>query len=364
MGTWFEQLGFKANPLDVRPNPILIGLERQEEQLVNHILKGEISFLNGLTGSGKSSLLMRIQGSLKNHKFVYLDAQELPKNFNLEEELKKKRSFFDKIRFRKHPTKTPVLIIDEFQATDKNLILDARAKWENPNEKRIKSIVIAQISKYLTNVTPAFKERLGNRTIVLPTLDDEEMKEILKARLKVRGNVNYYNKLHNEAINLIVAAAVGNPRKLLEYTDYIFDFHYNKFKKNNPMLVNPTYLVTYWGAKEILELKKVNVNAYVYLEKEDELYLVDYTNNYGEAIFSIPPLSLGEIEITVTKHDYIPYFGNATVYNGIILSSGWNFISLPFNQSIEKQNLAIWNNQMLYTWQDAVTNNLVIDYIN
>jgi hypothetical protein len=269
MATWYEQLGFKENPLDVRPSPLLVGLERQEEQLVNHVLKGEICFLNGLTGSGKSSLLLRVQKNLKNHAFVYLDAQELPKSFNLEEELKNKRNFFDRITFRQYPSKTPVLIIDEFQSTDKNLILEARAKWENPDEKRIKSIIIAQISKYLKNVTPAFKERLGSRIIELPTLDDEEMKDILKLRLQIRG-ANYCNKLHNEALNLLVACADGNPRKLLEYTDMLFDFHYRKFKENNPLLVNKTYMVTYWGAKEILELNKVNVNAYVYLEKEDK----------------------------------------------------------------------------------------------
>lgn len=270
MATWFEQLGFKENPLDVRPSPLLVGLERQEEQLVNHILKGEVCFLNGLTGSGKSSMLMRVQKNLKNHSFVYLDAQELPKNFDLEEELKKKRNFFDRITLKEFPSKTPVLIIDEFQATDKNIILDARAKWENPNEKRIKSIVIAQISKYLKNVTPAFKERLGSRIIELPTLDDEEMKEILKVRLENKRGANYYNKLHNEALNLLVACADGNPRKLLEYADMLFDFHYRKFKENNPLLLNRTYMVTYWGAKEILELQNVNVNAYVYLEKEDK----------------------------------------------------------------------------------------------
>jgi len=270
MSPWYEQLGFKENPLDVRPSPLLVGLERQEEQLVNHVLKGEICFLNGLTGSGKSSLLMRVQNNLKNHSFIYLDAQELPKNFNIEEELKKKRNFFDRLTLKEFPSKTPVLLIDEFQATDKNIILDARAKWENPNEKRIKSIIIAQISKYLKNVTPAFKERLGNRVIELPTLDDEEMKEILKLRLENRRGTNYYNKLHNEALNLLVACADGNPRKLLEYTDMIFDFHHRKFRDNNPILLNKTYMVTYWGAKEILELQNVNVNAYVYLEKEDK----------------------------------------------------------------------------------------------
>lgn len=275
MGTWYEQLGFKDNPLDMRPNPLLIGLERQEEQLINHILKGEICFLNGLTGSGKSSLLMRVQQNLKNHSFLYLDAQELPDEFDLEESLKDMRTVVDKIRLKEWPSKPPVVIIDEFQATDKSVILDARAKWENPDNKRIKSIVIAQISKQLKNVTPAFKERLGSRIITLPTLDDDEMREIIKLRLQSRRGMNYYNKLHNEAINLLVACADGNPRRLLEYTDMLFDFHYRKFKDNNPLLLNRTYMITYHGAKEILELSNINTGAYVYLEKEDKKRGID-----------------------------------------------------------------------------------------
>jgi len=270
MSTWYQQLGFKANPLDMRPNPLLVGLDRQEDQLTNHILKGDICFLNGLTGSGKSSLLLKVQGGLKDHAFVYLDAQELPDEFDLERALRDKRTLLDKIWMKKWPSKPAVLIIDEFQATDKSVILDARAKWENPENQRIKSIVIAQISKQLKNVTPAFKERLGSRIITLPTLDDDEMREILKARLRGRRGTNYYNKLHNEAVNLIVACADGNPRRLLEYTDMLFDFHYTKFKDNNPLIKNKTYMVNYFGAKEILELSKINTNAYTYLEKEEK----------------------------------------------------------------------------------------------
>jgi hypothetical protein len=270
MGTWFEQMGFKENPLDMRPNPLLVGLERQEDQLTNHILKGDICFLNGLTGSGKSSLLVKIQRGMKDHAFIYLDAQELPDDFDLEESLKDKRTILDKVRFKEYPSKPVVLIIDEFQATDKSVVLDARAKWENPNNQRVKSIVIAQISKQLKNVTPAFKERLGSKIITLPTLDDDEMREIIKLRLMSRRGVNYYNKLHNEAVNLLVACADGNPRRLLEYTDLLFDFHYRKFKDNNPLLRNRTYMINYYGAKEILDLNKINTHAYVYLEKEDK----------------------------------------------------------------------------------------------
>ena len=74
-----------------------VKLENEEKQLKNHIMKEEICFLNGLTGSGKTSLLMRIQKEMKRHRFVYLDAHDLPKDFNLEQELLKKKGFFDRI---------------------------------------------------------------------------------------------------------------------------------------------------------------------------------------------------------------------------------------------------------------------------
>ncbi len=267
---WYEELGFDENPLDVRPNTELVGLDKQEQQLKNHIEKGEICFLHGLTGSGKTSLLKKLQKDMNDYKFIYLDAQDLPADFNLEQELKKKRSFFDKIRLKDFPSKEPVLIIDEFQETDENVIMEARAKWEDPDDRKIKSIIIAQIDNHLENVTDSFKERIGKRTIEMPTLTDSEMKEILKKRLD-NGDKNYYNKLHSEAVNLLVACADGNPRRLLEYTDLIFDFHHQKFGDKNPLTESDTYLVTYYGAKEILEKEGVNVESYTYLEPEERL---------------------------------------------------------------------------------------------
>lgn len=267
--TWYETLKFKENPLDIRPNPNLIGLEEEEEQLMNHILKEEVCFLNGLTGSGKTSMLNRLQSVMKGHSFVYLDAQDLPENFNLEDELKKKRTFFDMLRLKNFPSKKPVLIIDEFQVTNPNLILEARSKWESTENQRIKSIVIAQISKRLKNVSASFKERLGNRIVTLKTLDDEDMSKILKVRLSNnKRNYNYYKKLSKEAVDLLAAAAGGNPRRLLEYTDLIFDFHHRRFGKNNPIMKDD-YEVTYYATKEILEVNGINVKGFV-LEAEKE----------------------------------------------------------------------------------------------
>lgn len=265
--TWFRELKFAGNPLDVRPNSNLVGLERQEAQLQNHIKKEHICFLNGLTGSGKTSLLMKIQKEMKGHKFIYLDAHDLPKDFNLSMELRNKRSFFDRLWLRNSPSKKPVLIIDEFQATDPDVVLEARAKWEHPDKKKIRSIVISQISKELDNVTPSFKERLGSRIIMMDELDEEELKEVLRRRLyNPRTKVNFIDKFKPDALKFLINCSGANPRRLLEYTDEIFDFHFRKFRDRNPILLD-SYNITVHATKEILGLDKVHVDGFEHLDE-------------------------------------------------------------------------------------------------
>ena len=277
--TWYEELNFDTNPLDARPNPNLVGLDEEAERLKNHILKEELCFLNGLTGSGKTSLLLKIQNDLKHYKFIYLDAQDLPIDFNLEEELKKERSFFDRIAFRQYPRKKPILLIDEFQSTNPNLVLEARGKWESQQSK-IKSIVISQISKYMKNVSESFKDRLGNRIITLKPLDDFDMKKILEIRLHNKKNdFNYIKKFDEDAIDLIIKVADGNARRLLEYADIVFDFHHRSFKDINPVVEKDTYHITYHAAKEILERNNVSVADF---EKE----IPERKNTHFEDIFS------------------------------------------------------------------------------
>lgn len=260
---WYKQLKFKENPLDSRPNPKLLNVEDQEEQLVNHIMKEEICFLNGPTGSGKTSLLMKVRNLLKDHKFIYLDADDLPKDFNIEEELKKQRNFFDMLTFRKYPSKKPVLIIDEFQATDPNIILKARSKWENSEERVIRSIIIAQIDRHLANVSGSFKERLGKRMITLNMMDNKGMRELLKMRLNNKNTkTNYADKFTEEAINLLIKCADNNPRRLLEYTDIIFDFHYTKFKHLNPILKGKDYRISHFVVEDILNDKGLKVDEF------------------------------------------------------------------------------------------------------
>ncbi|MCK4814297.1 hypothetical protein KA005_00890, partial [bacterium] len=53
--------------------------------------------------------------------------------------------------------------------------------------------------------------------------------------------------------------------------------------------------------------------AYVCLWKGDEVYLTDNTGSDGNAFFNPSPTSVGDMYVTVTKHNYLPYEGYAEV---------------------------------------------------
>jgi len=261
MEPWYKQLGFQENPLDARPNSGLVGMNEQEGALKTFILKEQLCFLHGLTGSGKTSLLKRVQESMPDHTFIYLDADAVPADFDLIAAIKGKRNFLDKLRLREMPAKKPVLIIDEFQATDNRLVLEARSRWENPTERQIKSIVIAQISEQLKNVPGSFKDRLGNRLIHLSALDNTTMKNILKQRLGA-GKQNYFDQLSETTVDFLVHVADGNARRLLEFTEMLFEYHWEKFTDRNPLLHKQEYKIQFPAAKQILRAHNIAIEGY------------------------------------------------------------------------------------------------------
>jgi hypothetical protein len=56
-------------------------------------------------------------------------------------------------------------------------------------------------------------------------------------------------------------------------------------------------------------------NAYICLWKGDEVYLTNYTDSSGNVTFNPSPSTDGNMTVTVTKQDYIPYEGNVITSN-------------------------------------------------
>ena len=206
----------KKNPFSTKPNTKLIGLETKKASLKKYVEGGNICFLNGPAGTGKSSMLKWLQSSLRGHKVLYLDGKSLDEYFDIDKHLLQQRNLFQKI-FRLKPKNT-VLLIDEVQDCLKTFINNLQAQW---NDDQVKSIVLTQISSDLGHIPESFRERIGRKVIRLKRLSEDEITELINLRTK--GN----HPFDQEAISLMAEKADYIPRRVLE----ICEIAYNEINK-------------------------------------------------------------------------------------------------------------------------------------
>ncbi|MDP3027224.1 MAG: AAA family ATPase [Nanoarchaeota archaeon] len=200
----------KENPFYIKANPNVIGFEKQKKFLIQYIKNGDVCFLTGPTGIGKSSLLLWIKNNLNLYNVFYIDAADVEKSFGIKEFLKNSRRGFD--RFRTYPKNT-VVLLDESQDCDYELQKALKLHWDHGH---IKSIVITQISQNLKNFSDSFKDRIGKRVIELDELNKFDAINLINLRLRNK-------KLFDEkAIEKIIEIADYMPRKILEFCELVY----------------------------------------------------------------------------------------------------------------------------------------------
>ncbi|MDD5331291.1 MAG: ATP-binding protein [Candidatus Nanoarchaeia archaeon] len=204
MRPWYKRYGFRDNPFDIKFNPNLIGVEDQQKKLMDYVIGGNICFVTGESGTGKTSLLKWLELKIKSHTPVYIDCEGLDENFNFEEYLKQHNTLFRSF-FKEYP-KNIVLLLDEAQASKETLKGLLKLHWEN---RYIKSIVISQIPK-LDNFSKAFRSRIGERVVEMKPLTRRDAKDLLNSRIKGK------NLFTEDGINYIFKRSGGVPRKFLE----------------------------------------------------------------------------------------------------------------------------------------------------
>lgn len=208
---WYEQYNWKENPFSIKASTELIGLEEKKQELVSYIRSGDICFLNGPTGVGKTSLLKWLEHNLPRHKVIYLDAAGIQPGFSITNYLKKQASLFSKLSGKTFPKNT-VILVDESQDCDQELLKALKLHWDH---NHIKSIVITQINPHLSQFSQSFKDRIGNRIILLEKLTKSQGYDLIKLRTR------NHHPFDLSAIEAILEIADGIPRKIIETAEII-----------------------------------------------------------------------------------------------------------------------------------------------
>ncbi len=214
---WYRTFGHDTNPLDIRANPVVVGLEKETEELADYIKGHHIVMLHGKIGSGKTSLLHSLRQKLgKQYHIYYLDAEGMHENYNIEHTLFNRRTFKEKMKGLKTPQNT-VVFVDEAQHAPAALMQKLNAKWK---DNTIKALVLCvDDPKQATNLPPSMLERIGEKKVSTSRLSREQIVKILKLRLGTS-----FLMLNDHALELLLDVSENIPRKALEYTEDTFKY--------------------------------------------------------------------------------------------------------------------------------------------
>jgi hypothetical protein len=130
------------------------------------------------------------------------------------------------------------------------------------------------------------------------------------------GQIHTYGKLLM-AVNTTFATA---SRELLVYEEYHIFGDPEMWiwtEQPQPLTVTHPSTIGSGGSQKFVVNVTDGVNpvlhALVGLQKDNDVYPLGYTDAGGHVIFDIIPYTGGNLNITVTKHNYLPYEGNIAV---------------------------------------------------
>jgi MoxR-like ATPase len=180
---WWKKYGFFKNPLDIRPNEDLIGVDDIIKKIKDSIINGEIFLLYGPIGSGKTSLAFKIKRDLSDRYNVIYVNGEYERDKDLGEIIEKNK--YNKFLFFKFENKLPiVLILDEYYNFPEDVSKKLKYLYDN---RIVHSIMLIQPSPQIMNATLSFLNRLYRKIEMKFPPEDEILKLINK---KLKGRVN------------------------------------------------------------------------------------------------------------------------------------------------------------------------------
>ncbi|MFW5852692.1 MAG: AAA family ATPase [Nanoarchaeota archaeon] len=234
---WYKQFGFKQNPFTIKP-----GLLHDEviaydlDSLFNKIDYGEVVFVEGPYGSGKSTILKNIINEFGGKKqVVYYAANRNGKSIDFYSLLKGKYGFFG--RMMKGLPRDMILLIDEADSMSEEDFENLREYYEQGN---FKSVVLVADSFDKLKISDYFFELVKDNIISLTELDENEAVVLIRSRI---GDLDF---LPDDIIKRIYPLSKKNPRALLKNCEdvcrYAYEFGDDKVMDSH--------------VKEVLEKKK------------------------------------------------------------------------------------------------------------
>ncbi len=255
---WYEELDFDQDPFADTEETPLIGYEDALQEIFYRIAAGDMLFMEGKEGSGKTALLKRVIARFRGRgKIIYLDGKKLEKNVNLGETFKKSVGFWKRLTGRQ-PSNIILLMDDVEEVTRKN---SERIKYYY-DQNHIRAVIFTGTNYKTVGLSESLKDRVS-KIIKIKEPSEEDVIEIVKARLQNK------QVMSEEVIKELYKRANKNMKTLMTYCSKVLDYAIREKKEKAATKEHINAALT--GIKP--EEKKKKEEIEIKVEKvEDEKY--------------------------------------------------------------------------------------------
>ncbi len=256
---WYEELDFEQDPFVDTEDTKLIGYEDIIQEIFYRIAAGDMLFIEGKEGSGKTALLKRVIARFKGRgKIIYLDGKKLDKNVNLAETLKKSVGFWKRI-MGKEPSNMILLMDDVEELTKKN---SERIKYYY-DQNYIRAVIFTGTNYKQAGFSDSLKERIS-KVIKIKDISEDEAIEIVKTRL------NNNPAMPETIIKELYKRANKNMKTLMIYCSKVLDYTIREKKEK---VVTKEHISMVIDGIQAEEKKKKKEEIEIKVEKvEDEKF--------------------------------------------------------------------------------------------
>ncbi len=173
---WFDEYDFTSDPF--RDSGDLYGLDKVLDELIYRIESGSMVYIEGKTGSGKSTVLRKIIEQFGGRgKVIYFDCGQFDKKVNIENLMTGKYGFFG--RLLKSTPKNMILLLDNTSSLSKKNCERVKYYFDN---NFIKAVVFTGISYSRAHFSKSVRDRIGGRVIRLQDLSPEQAVEAVNSK--------------------------------------------------------------------------------------------------------------------------------------------------------------------------------------
>ena len=174
---WYEELDFDENPFT--KDAKIVGYEELLDDMFYNIVAGNMLFIEGEAGTGKTKLLKEAIRRFGGHgKVIYVNCKKLHKELNVERLLKDRYGWFTTKLLNKKP-KNMILLLDEVEHLSKKNCERIKYYYD---QNFLRSVIFASNDYDVADLNESIKQRI-HKKLSIKNLSDYEAVQMVRERI-------------------------------------------------------------------------------------------------------------------------------------------------------------------------------------